>query len=106
VRTFVIFLRRYFNLRDDEIRLQCYLYADHVQRQQEIEFYWLRVTQLPATSLRRSIVNVYSKHSLKKRASKLPYGTCRVAVCRTAVIQSIYGAIQEYGGFEREAWLG
>jgi transcriptional regulator with XRE-family HTH domain len=104
VRTFVGFLRRYFDLTDEEIRLQCYLYADHVERQREVELYWLRVTQLPAASLRRSIVNVYSKHSLKKRANKLPYGTCRVAVCRTRVVQSIFGAIQEYGGFDRPAW--
>jgi hypothetical protein len=50
-------------------------------------------------------VNVYSKYSLKKRANKLPYGTCRVVVYRTRVVQSIYGAIQEYGGFDRPAWL-
>jgi hypothetical protein len=51
------------------------------------------------------VVNVYSKHSKKKRRNKLPYGTCRVAVSRTRVVQSIYGAIQEIGGFERDAWL-
>jgi hypothetical protein len=50
-------------------------------------------------------VNVYSKHSKKKRANRLPYGTVRVTVSRTRVIQSIYGAIQEYADFEREAWL-
>jgi hypothetical protein len=36
----------------------------------------------------------------------LPYGTCRVSVSRTRVVQSIFGSIQEYGGFTREAWLG
>jgi hypothetical protein len=35
----------------------------------------------------------------------LPYGTCRVVVSRTSVVQSIYGAIQEVVGFERDAWL-
>jgi len=29
----------------------------------------------------------------------------RVTVCRTRVVQSIFGAIQQYAGFEREAWL-
>jgi hypothetical protein len=51
-------------------------------------------------------VNVYSKHSQKKRRNKLPYGTVRVCVHSTAIVQSIYGAIQEYGGFERPEWLG
>ncbi|MGH3084036.1 MAG: hypothetical protein ACRDNP_08245 [Gaiellaceae bacterium] len=57
-------------------------------------------------SVEQSIVNVYSKHSQKKRRNKLPYGTCRLVVCDTAIVQSIYGAIQEYAGFDRPEWLG
>ncbi|MDX6388017.1 MAG: hypothetical protein QOD85_1819, partial [Gaiellaceae bacterium] len=41
----------------------------------------------------------------KKRKNKLPYGTCRVVVSKTTVVQSIFGAIQEYVGFDRESWL-
>jgi hypothetical protein len=48
---------------------------------------------------------VYSKYSQKKRANRLPYGTCRVSVSKTQVVQHIHGAIQEYGGFERPEWL-
>jgi hypothetical protein len=76
-----------------------------VQRQREIEQFWLDVAQLSERSLCKSYVNVYSKHSKKKRTNRLPYGTVRVTVCRTRVVQSIFGAIQEYAGFEREAWL-
>jgi hypothetical protein len=92
-------------LSDDEIRLTCNLFADYVERQHEVEGFSLHVTGLPRSSLCRSIVNVYSKYSFKKRTNKLPYGTCRVIVNRTRVVQSIYGAIQEYGGFERPEWL-
>jgi hypothetical protein len=105
VRLFVRFLRKYFSVRDDEIRITCNLFADHLERQQEIERFWLDTAGLPPASLRRSTVNRYSKYSKKKRCNKLPYGTCRVTVSRTRVVQSIYGAIQEYGGFERPAWL-
>jgi hypothetical protein len=35
----------------------------------------------------------------------LPYGTCRLVVHDTALVQSIYGAIQEYAGFDRPEWL-
>jgi len=105
VRFFVSFLKTYFDLRDDEIRITCYLFADHVQRQREIEHFWLEIAQLSTQSLCKSYVNVYSKYSQKKRVNKLPYGTVRVTVTRTRVIQSIYGAIQEYAGFKREAWL-
>ncbi len=50
-------------------------------------------------------MNVYSKYSEKKRRTRLPYGTVRVTVHSTHIVQSIYGAIQEYGGFERPEWL-
>jgi AcrR family transcriptional regulator len=46
-----------------------------------------------------------SKHSKTKRQNRLPYGTCRIAVSCTELVQSLYGSIQEYGGFERPAWL-
>jgi transposase-like protein len=105
VRFFVFFLKKYFDLRDEEIRITCNLFADHVQRQREIEQFWLDVAQLSERSLGKSYVNVYSKHSKKKRTNRLPYGTVRVTVSRTRVIQSIYGSIQEYAGFDREAWL-
>jgi hypothetical protein len=105
VRLFVRFLREYFAVRDDEIRLTCNLFADHLERQEEREQFWLDTAGLPATCLRKSTVNTYSKYSKKKRCNKLPHGTCQVTVSRTRVVQSIYGAIQEYGGFERREWL-
>jgi hypothetical protein len=105
VRLFVRFLRERFDIGDDAISLTCNLFADHVERQHEVERFWLDVAGLPETCLRKSTVNVYSKYSQKKRRNKLAHGTCRISVCRTWVAQSIYGAIQELGGFTREAWL-
>jgi hypothetical protein len=102
---FVKFLRTYFNLRDEDIKITCNLFADHVERQREIEDFWLETLRLPPASLCQSTVNVYSKYSKKKRINKLPYGTCRVVVSKTRIVQSIFGSIQEYAGFDREAWL-
>jgi hypothetical protein len=106
VRFFVLFLRTYFDVPTEGIRITCNLFADHLERQREIEQFWLDTLGLPPSSLRRSIVNRYSKYSLKKRQNRLPYGTCRLSVHSTAIVQSIYGSIQEYGGFERPEWLG
>ena len=85
--------------------IRCNLFADHLERQREIERFWLAALDLPANCLRKSIVNTYSKYSQKKRQNKLPYGTCRLAVHNTRIVQTIYGSIQEYGGFERPEWL-
>jgi transcriptional regulator with XRE-family HTH domain len=104
-RFFVDFLKTYFGLRGDEIRITCHLYADHLAKQREIEQHWLDELGLPRASLRKSVVNVYSKYSKRKRVGNLPFGTCRVVVSRTWVIQTIFGGIQEIGGFTRDAWL-
>jgi hypothetical protein len=106
VRYFARFLRECFALEDERMRITCNLFADHEERQREIEDFWLNAVGLPRSQLNKSIVNIYSKHSQKKRRNKLPYGTCRLVVCDTAVVQSIYGALQEYAGFERPEWLG
>ena len=103
-RFFVDFLRRYFEL-SGEIRITCRLYADHLAKQTEVENFWLETLALPRTALRKSVVNVYSKYSKRLRVGNLPYGTCNVVVSRTWLTQTIFGAIQEIGGFTREAWL-
>ena len=105
VRAFVGFLRAHFGLPNEAFRVDCNLFADHAERQREIEQFWLDTLELPASCLRKSTVNVYSKYSKKKRKGRLPYGTVRVCVHSTKIVQQIYGAIQEYAGFEEPRWL-
>ena len=104
-RLFVRFLSQCFGVRRDEISIYCNLFADHEKRQREIEQYWLDRLELPSSSLRQSVLNRYSKYSKKKRTNKLPYGTCRVVVHSTEIVQTMYGSIQEFAGFERPEWL-
>jgi transcriptional regulator with XRE-family HTH domain len=104
-RFFVDFLKRHFELEAAAIKITCRLYADHLAQQRQVEQHWLDALGLPAESLRKSVVNVYSKYSQRKRVGNLPYGTCTVVVSKTWVAQTIYGAIQEIGGFSRDSWL-
>jgi transposase len=104
-RFLVDFLKKHFDLTGDQIRITCHLYADHLEKQAEVEQYWLSRLGLPPESLRKSVVNVYSKYSKRKRSGNLPFGTCHLVVSRTGVTQTIFGAIQEIGGFTRESWL-
>ncbi len=106
VALFVAFLRSCYDAPVEAIGLRAHLYADHEAEQKRIEEFWLSVARLPRSCLRRSIVNKVSKSSKGKRIGRLPHGTCRVTFHRAAVVQSIFGAIQEYGGFERPEWLG
>lgn len=105
VAFFARFIRRFFAPPDERMRVWCNLHADHKKRQLEVEEFWLRTVGLPRACLIKSTVNVHSVATRRKRTNMLPYGTCRLSVHSTAIVQHIYGAIQEYGGFEREAWL-
>ena len=105
IRHFAEFLRVEFGVSDEQFRITCNLFADHEARQSEIEGFWLATLGLGRASLCKSIVNRYSKYSKKKRKNRLPYGTCRVAVHSTEIVQTIYGSIQELAGFDRPAWL-
>jgi hypothetical protein len=100
------FLRHYFAVPDEKFRVWCNLFADHIERQREVEQFWLDELELPRSCLRKSTVNVYSRYSKRRRLNKLPYGTCRLIVCDVRIAQHLYGAIQEYGGFDRPEWLG
>jgi hypothetical protein len=106
IRFFASFLRECFAVPNDRMRVACHLFADHLRRQHEVEQFWLDVAGLPRSSLRKSMVNKYSRASQRKRVNMLPYGTCKLIVHSTEIVQTIYGSIQELGGFNRPDWLG
>ena len=64
---FAKFLRSHFAVPVDKFSAYCNLFADHVDRQREIERFWLKTLGLPETCLRKSIVNSYSKYSQEAR---------------------------------------
>jgi hypothetical protein len=105
IELFARFLRHYFAAPDESLRVACNLFADHEARQREIEDFWLARAGLPRSCLTKSTVNRYSRSSKRTRIGRLPYGTCRLTFHSTAAVQHIYGAIQEYAGFERPEWL-
>jgi hypothetical protein len=105
VRVWVRLLRTALAAPEERIRLTCYLYADHVAEQTDVEAFWLDVTRLARANMCKSIVNSYSRSSQRKRQRLLPFGTVKIAVHETRLIQMVLGGIQELGGFTRDAWL-
>jgi hypothetical protein len=56
--------------------------------------------------LRKHTLNHLPTSSSGGKKNKLPYGVCALRVLRsTRIVQHIYGAIQEYAGFEEPRWL-
>jgi hypothetical protein len=104
LRAFLRFLRGPCDVADDRILLCVNCHLNNGLSLAEIEAWWLAELGLPASSLRAASVNRPSRAS-RWRRNVLPYGTVRLVVHSTALVQSIYGAIQEYAGFERPEWL-
>ena len=99
------FLAGCYGVEDARIAFSVNCFLGNGVTVEEIETRWLDVLGLPPASLRASTVNRPSSAS-RRRGRTLVYGTGRLAVSSTAVVQSIYGAIQEYAGIDRPEWLG
>jgi hypothetical protein len=107
VRVFVSFLRECLGVAPDDMRMSVNVYLGNGLSLEEIELRWLEVLDLPASCLRNAVVNHLPTSSSGRRVNKLPFGVGKVTVANgTRVVQHIYGAIQEYGGFSEPRWLG
>ncbi len=101
---FLEFLRRCYGVRDEQVALSINCFLGNGMTLQEIEAWWRERLDLPASCLRKAAVNRPSRASKRVRP-QLRYGTARIAVGSTFIVQSIYGALQEYVGCERPEWL-
>jgi hypothetical protein len=104
LRFFLRFLRESYGVHDDAVRLRVNCHLGNGLSAEQIETWWLGALVLPRTCLRTSIVNRPSRASKAVRRP-LIHGTAELRVGSTWILHSIYGAIQEYAGFDRPAWL-
>jgi transposase-like protein len=104
-KLFIKFLKKFYKVKNEEITISINAHDANGISIEDIENYWVTGLELKKENLRKTTLNRYSHFSQKKKIGKLPYGTCRLMVNRTDLIQNIYGAIQEYGQFERKEWV-
>jgi hypothetical protein len=100
---FLRFLRECYGVRDEQLRLSVNCHLGNGLTLEQIEAWWLARLRLPRGCLLKATVNRPSSASKRVRRPLL-YGTARLVVHSTAVVQSIYGAIQEYAAFDRPEW--
>jgi len=103
MRFFLRFLRECYDVPDERVRLSINCFLGNGKTLEEIEAWWLKRLELPPSCLRKATVNRPSSASKGVR-KPLVHGTARLAVGSTRIVQSIYGAIQEYAGIERPEW--
>jgi hypothetical protein len=105
MRAWIGFVRRFFGIPDERFRLNLNFYTGNGLSIDEIERFWLGTLDLPATCARTHIVDHFPTSSSGRQHGRLPYGVARLTAGDTAAVQHIYGAIQEYGGFDEPRWL-
>jgi hypothetical protein len=103
---FVRFLRDAMGVAPEDITVRLNVYLTNGLTLREIEDHWLWALELPRSSLRKPMINHTPTSSSGRKRNKLPYGVCTIRVKRsTWLVQHIYGAIQEYAGFDEPRWL-
>jgi transposase-like protein len=105
MRFFARFLRESLEVDPVRFRVRLNVYLGNGLALVEIEDHWLGALEAPRSCLRGHTLNSYPTSSSGQKKS-LPYGVCTLRVARaTPLVQHIYGAIQEYAGFEEPRWL-
>jgi len=104
MRLFLRFLRESYGVADQRLTFTTNCFLGNGLSLAQIERFWLDALGLPDSCLRKSTVNRPSSAS-RRRGRVLLHGTARLTLHSTQVAQSIYGAIQEYAGFDRPEWL-
>jgi hypothetical protein len=99
------FLVEAMAIETDEIAMSINVYTNNGMAIEEIERYWLDLLDLPPSSVRKHMLNHMPTSSSGRAKNKLPYGVVTLNVHSTWMVQHIYGAIQEYAGFDEPAWL-
>jgi hypothetical protein len=99
---FVCFLREELQVADNEMSIYIHAHTSEPDEVQRIQDYWLNLLHLSPTNLRKTM---FKKGNTEVRHTILKNGICTIRVYKTEIVHHIFGAIQEYGGFENAEWL-
>lgn len=106
LRFFRAFLSESMQIPDQDLSMRLNVYLGNGRTLDQIERYWLDLLELPRSCLRKHTVNHFPTSSSGGKAGRLRHGVCTLKVLRsTRHLQHIYGAIQEYAGFEEPRWI-
>lgn len=107
LKLFIRFLREEFDIKNDDIAIRIAAYSNNDLTCEQIREHWLSVLEIPECCVKQIVLDRYATENAKKnkKKGKLPYGTCELTVGRTSIVQQIFGAIQEFGDFQRDIWI-
>ncbi len=96
------FLREEMAICEADITIRIHCHFNDPFEMRRVEQYWLETLQLPVTAIRKTLF----KQGSEKSKHVLANGVCAIRILKsTHLVQHVFGAIQEYGGFENPDWL-
>ncbi len=99
---FVKFLRKYFNVQDNDFSITFQYYLNNNLTLEDIQSYWCNQLKLPVSCLRKCTLK--SKYYDNTKV-KHPYGICTVSINNTRIAQQIFGSIKEFVKDNSDKWL-
>lgn len=104
LKLYMKFIRTYYKIDCSSISICITYHTENGLSETDIVNYWISVLKLPLSCVRKSNTRIPIS-SKKKYKNKIPYGVCRVDIYSSKITQSVLGAIQEYGEFNKDKWL-
>lgn len=98
-------LRKYFYIRDEDITFRFQWYSNNTMSLEEVKLFWLNLLNLNETNMRKCFIDYRPIKNIGNKINKLPYGVGSLSVHKTEIVQKVYGAIQEFIGFENSKWI-
>jgi len=106
LKHFIRFLIECYDISPNDIKFVVKSFKDHNISSEDTALYWSDTLGLPLSSLTRIDMD-WDKKDVKKKKNVHKYGLCQVYVCRTDIVQRIFGAIKYYAGIQNlDKWIG
>lgn len=99
---FVNFLKKYFDVKNNDFTISINYYDTNGLSIEQIQKYWLEKFEFNLSSLRKCTLR--SKY-YSGDGKKYIYGICRIRVCRTDIVQKIFGAIKQMINDYSDRWI-
>ena len=101
LKLFMKYLRQELNVPDDKFIIRVMTHSENQDEWLTIEEYWRNLLELPQATK----IQLQLKIGTQSRKKRYPYGICAIDVYSIEIVQKIFGAIQEYIGFENPKWV-
>lgn len=102
MKFFVGFLKKYFDLKNEDFSLRINCYLNNGLTLDEIQNYWINNLELKGSSIIKATIK--SDYYQQPNNIKHIYGVCKINVCRTDVCQQLFGAIKEMINDKSDRW--